>query len=55
LLAANAAGEFAGIDEGVAQMVRVRETLEPNPDNAAVFAGAYARYGELYDRLAPMF
>jgi xylulokinase len=55
LLAANATGAFASLDAGVAQMVRVRETLEPDPTRAAVYADAYARYVELYDRLAPMF
>jgi xylulokinase len=55
LLAATATGAFAGLDEGVAQMVRVRESLEPDPAPAAAYADAYARYVELYDRLAPMF
>jgi xylulokinase len=55
LLAATAAGEFAGIEEGVARMVRIRETLEPNPANSAVYGEAYAQYVALYDRLAPMF
>ncbi len=48
-------GDVAGLDEGIRRMVRLRESYEPNPANAAVYAEGYARYVELYDRLAPMF
>jgi xylulokinase len=55
LLGATAAGEFSGVEDGIARMVRLRESLEPNPANAEIYAEAYGRYVELYDRLAPMF
>ncbi len=55
LLGAAAVGEVAGLDEGIRRMVRIRESFEPNPANADVYAAGYARYVELYDRLAPMF
>jgi xylulokinase len=55
LLGATASGEFSGVEEGIARMVRLRESLEPDSATAEVYAEAYKRYVELYDRLAPMF
>jgi xylulokinase len=55
LVAAATTGAFAGLDEGVAAMVCLRDAFEPNPAHAEVYRQGYGRYLELYDRLAPMF
>jgi xylulokinase len=55
LTAAVATGFFANLEKGVSQMVRLRETVEPTQDQREVYRQGYARYLELYDRLAPMF
>jgi xylulokinase len=55
LTAAVATGFFASLEAGVSRMVRLRETVEPTQDQREVYRQGYARYLELYDRLAPMF
>ncbi len=49
------AGYYADLDAAAANMVRLKATITPNPAQRTVYAQAYARYCELYDRLAPMF
>ncbi len=51
LLAGVAEGTFADAREAVAACVRVRETVEPNPAWASVYAEGYARYRALYPAL----
>jgi len=41
-------GTFANAPDAVAACVRVRETVEPNPAWARVYADGYARYRALY-------
>jgi xylulokinase len=48
LLAGVAGGEFATASDAVAACVRVRETIEPNPDWAGRYSDGYARYRALY-------
>ena len=48
LLAGIAGGTFASAHEAVSACVRVRETVEPNPDWATRYAEGYARYRALY-------
>jgi xylulokinase len=48
LLAGVAGGAFATANEAVAACVRVRETVEPNPDWARRYGDGYARYRALY-------
>ena len=55
LLGAVAEGHYASAAEAVAAMVRTKETLEPDPTRAARYAESYARYCELYERLASFF
>ena len=55
LMAATATGGFASLQEGVEQMVRLGDTLEPDPRRAEVYREGYGQYLELYQRLAPMF
>jgi xylulokinase len=55
MLGAVATGCYAGLDEAATAMVRLKGTIEPDPKHRAAYAEGYARYCELYDRLAPMF
>ena len=55
LLAALATGHFASLERAVADMVHLRSPIEPNPSHAAVYQAGCARYGELYQCLAPFF
>jgi xylulokinase len=55
MIGAVGAGYYADLDAAAANMVRLKATITPNPAQRAVYAQAYARYCELYDRLAPMF
>jgi xylulokinase len=48
LLAGVAHGTFADAREAVAACVRVRDTLEPNPDWASAYEDGYARFRALY-------
>ena len=48
LLAGVAGGVFADAREAVGACVRVRETVEPNPDWAQVYRSGYARFRALY-------
>jgi xylulokinase len=48
LLAGVVSGTFASAPDAVAACVRVRETVEPNPAWARVYADGYARYRALY-------
>jgi xylulokinase len=55
LMAATATGAFSSLEEGVGQMVRLGERVEPDPGLAAVYQEGYGQYLELYERLTPMF
>jgi xylulokinase len=51
LLGGVAGGVFADVDEAVAACVRVRETIEPDPEWTAVYDDGYPRYQSLYPAL----
>jgi xylulokinase len=46
------AGVFSSIEEGVAEMVRIDEQYEPNPQNHAVYNEIYAIYRNLYSAVS---
>ncbi len=52
LLGGVAAGVFADVHDAVASCVRVRETVEPDPEWVRVYDEGYARFRTLYPRLA---
>jgi xylulokinase len=54
LLAGVAGGAFADVYEAVARCVRVRDTIEPDPDWAGVYDRGYQRYRALYPALRPL-
>jgi xylulokinase len=51
LLSGVANGTFADAQEAVASCVRVRDTVEPNPDWASSYEEGYARFRALYPAL----
>jgi xylulokinase len=51
LLGGVAAGTFADAHEAVAACVRVRDTVEPDPEWARVYEDGYARFRSLYPAL----
>jgi xylulokinase len=53
-LAAVGAGWFPTVEDACRAVVRTDEPIEPSGDGGA-YAGAYARYRELYPALAPTF
>ena len=54
LLGGVAGGVFADVDEAVAACVRVRETIEPDPEWAEAYSEGYDRYRSLYPALRPL-
>jgi xylulokinase len=52
LLGGVAAGTFADVHEAVAACVRVRETVEPDPQWVDAYAEGYERFRDLYPMLA---
>lgn len=55
IMGATATGHFGSLEEATGAMVRLRETIEPGASDLPAYRLGYARYCELYDRLAPMF
>jgi xylulokinase len=51
LLGGVAGGVFANVPEAVASCVRVRETIEPDPEWERFYADGYARFRALYPAL----
>ena len=54
LLGGVGAGVFADVHEAVAATVRVRDTIEPEPEWIEPYAGAYQRFRSLYPALRPL-
>ncbi len=54
-MGATATGHFASLEDATAQMVRLHKTIEPGTQDLAAYEHGYARYCELYERVAPMF
>lgn len=55
MLGAVAGGWYANLDEAAAAMIRLKATIEPHEAAREVYAEGYARYCELYERLAGFF
>lgn len=53
ILAGVGVGWFAGIDEGIAAMVRPGRRIEPRPRETALYDELYRSYAELYPALKP--
>jgi xylulokinase len=48
-------GMFKSLQDACGRMVQVKGRHEPNPANAGIYDGHYARYLGLYDALTGMF
>ena len=55
LLGAVATGCYADLETASVAMVQLDRIIEPSVIHSAAYAAGYARYGELYERLAPLF
>ena len=51
LLAGVAVGEYSSLEEGVARTIRVKDTYEPDPQEARQYEERYALYREIYPTL----
>ena len=52
MCAAVAIGEYANLNEAAADFVKIMSTVEPRPQNTAVYAAAYDAYREAFARLS---
>ena len=55
MLAAVACGEYAGVEEIAQKLVKVVDTVEPDPEIAAKYEERYAQFKEIYPALKPVF
>ena len=55
MLAAVACGEYDSVDEAAKAIVRVTETIDPDPELAAKYQGQYLRFQKLYPALKDWF
>ncbi|MGH3033574.1 MAG: FGGY-family carbohydrate kinase, partial [Gaiellaceae bacterium] len=54
LLGGVAGGVFADVNEAVSACVRVRETIEPDPEWRTIYEAGYERFRALYPALRPL-
>ncbi len=55
MLAAVACGEYAGVEEIAERIVKVVDTVEPDPELAAKYDARYAQFKEIYPACRPLF
>ncbi len=55
MLAAVACGEYASVEEIAAKVVKVVETVEPDPDLVAKYEARYNEFKEIYPACKPVF
>lgn len=55
MLAAVACGEYASVEEIAEKLVKVVDTVEPDPEIAAKYEARYAQFKEIYPALKPVF
>ncbi len=55
MLAAVACKEFASVEEAAEKLVKVVDTVEPDPDIAKKYEARYAQFKEIYPALKPVF
>ena len=51
MLAAVACGEYATVEEAAEKIVRISQTIHPDPEIAARYEAKYQRYRKLYPLL----
>jgi len=55
MLAAVACGEFADVEEAAARIVKVTDTVEPEPELVAGYEARYRQFKEIYPACKPIF
>lgn len=55
MLAAVACGEYGSVEEIAAKVVKIVDTVEPDPDLAAKYEARYAQFKEIYPACKPLF
>ena len=55
MLAAVACGEFANVEEAAARIVKVVDSVEPDPELVAKYEIRYAQFKEIYPACKPLF
>ena len=56
ILTAIGVGIYPGIDQAVANMVRIKTVFEPDPKNVILYEQLYSKvYQKMYKALAPLY
>lgn len=55
MLAAVACGEYGSVEEIAARIVRIVDTVEPDPELVAKYNAGYERFREIYPACVPLF
>ncbi len=55
MLAAVGCGEFASVEEAAQKLVKVVDTVEPDPDLTAKYEERYRQFKEIYPACKPIF
>ena len=55
MLAAVANGEFASVEEAAAKIVKVIDTVEPEPELAAKYEERYQKFVKIYPAVKELF
>ncbi|MDE5587925.1 MAG: xylulokinase [Acetatifactor sp.] len=55
MLAAVACGEYGSVEEIAAKVVKIVDTVEPDPELAAKYEARYAQFKEIYPTCKPLF
>lgn len=55
ILAAVGCGEFASVEDAAEKLVKVVETVEPDPDLTAKYEKCYEKFRKIYPAMKPVF
>ena len=55
MLAAVACGEYASVEEAAAKIVKIVDTVEPIPENAARYEKQYQKFRQIYPTVKELF
>ena len=55
MLAAVACGEYASVEEAAAKIVKIVDTVEPIPENAARYEKQYQKFRQIYPAVKELF
>lgn len=55
MLAAVANGEFASVEDAAAKIVKVTETIEPEPELVAKYEEKYRKFAKIYPTVKDLF